>query len=93
VNKRVVVGPREALARSDFHINELNWLDTLTPRDGIRVKVRSAQPPVVAAINPSSDVSASIALAIPYEGIAPGQACVVYDGTRVLGGGWITPQT
>jgi tRNA-specific 2-thiouridylase len=22
-------------------------------------------------------------------GVAPGQACVVYDGDRVLGGGWI----
>ena len=33
---------------------------------------------------------ATIALADAYEGIAPGQACVVYAGDRVLGGGWIT---
>ena len=26
----------------------------------------------------------------PQHGIAPGQACVAYDGDRVLGGGWIT---
>ena len=26
----------------------------------------------------------------PAFGIAPGQACVAYDGSRVLGGGWIT---
>ncbi len=25
----------------------------------------------------------------PEEGVAPGQACVLYDGDRVLGGGWI----
>jgi tRNA-uridine 2-sulfurtransferase len=25
----------------------------------------------------------------PALGVAPGQACVVYDGSRVLGGGWI----
>jgi len=25
----------------------------------------------------------------PALGVAPGQACVFYDGTRVLGGGWI----
>ena len=25
----------------------------------------------------------------PEDAVAPGQACVIYDGTRVLGGGWI----
>ena len=87
--RRVIVGPRAALARTQFHIKELNWLDTLSPRADIRVKVRSAQPPVIAAIDPSSIQDAQIELAVPYEGIAPGQACVVYDGDRVLGGGWI----
>ena len=91
-NKRVIVGPREALARTAFTINELNWLDVLAPRTGIRVKVRSAQPPVLAALTPATDAQARIELAVPYEGIAPGQACVVYDGDRVLGGGWIAVQ-
>ena len=89
-NKRVVVGPREALAKSDFIIKELNWLDVNGARDSIRVKMRSAQSPVMASVSTQSDANASIHLASPYEGIAPGQACVVYDGTRVLGGGWIT---
>ena len=25
----------------------------------------------------------------PQAGVAPGQACVLYDGSRLLGGGWI----
>lgn len=89
-NKRVVVGPRAALASQAFSIKELNWLDVLAPRDSIRVKMRSAQTPMAASIAPSSLAQATVQLAVPYEGIAPGQACVVYDGTRVLGGGWIT---
>ena len=28
-------------------------------------------------------------LETPETGVAPGQACVIYDGPRVLGGGWI----
>ena len=32
---------------------------------------------------------ARVALAEPQFGIAPGQACVLYQGSRVLGGGWI----
>ncbi len=89
-NKRVIVGPREALSRREFAINELNWLDGTTTHDGIHVKMRSAQPPVRAAIIPSSPSCAAIRLETPYEGIAPGQACVVYEGSRVLGGGWIS---
>jgi tRNA-specific 2-thiouridylase len=32
---------------------------------------------------------AEIMLETPETGVAPGQACVIYDGPRVLGGGWI----
>lgn len=89
-NRRVMVGPRSALARTEFRIKELNWLDTPGAREQVRVKVRSAQPPVIASIHPDSTAHATIALADAYEGIAPGQACVVYEGNRVLGGGWIS---
>ena len=88
--RRVVVGPREALSQKAFAIKELNWLDDLSAREGIHVKMRSAQAPMAASIFPSSLAQAKVELALPYEGIAPGQACVVYDGDRVLGGGWIT---
>jgi len=32
---------------------------------------------------------AEVVLDDPAYGISPGQACVFYDGERVLGGGWI----
>ena len=35
------------------------------------------------------DGFADIILESSYYGITPGQACVIYDGDRVLGGGWI----
>lgn len=49
--------------------------------------MRSMQEPVAARLNADK---ALIELDAPYEGVAPGQACVMYDGNRVLGGGWIT---
>ena len=53
------------------------------------VKVRSMRPPVAATVTALGGGAARVALAAPEDAIAPGQACVFYDGSRVLGGGWI----
>jgi tRNA-specific 2-thiouridylase len=90
--KQVIVGPRSALGVQDFPIVELNWLGDPIPEDGlsVQVKIRSMRPPEPARIHPVSKTTARISLEKPEQGVSPGQACVVYDDTRVLGGGWIT---
>ncbi|MDX1483379.1 MAG: tRNA 2-thiouridine(34) synthase MnmA [Alphaproteobacteria bacterium] len=91
---RVVVGPRESLARRDILLRGVNWLGgaPLGP-DGFEaaVKVRSVREPVAARLAPAPGGGVSVCFAEPEYGVAPGQACVFYDGTRVLGGGWIAP--
>ena len=90
--RRVVVGPRAALARDVVWIRELNWLGDNQPSpDGERVavKLRSAQPGGGAILVPQPDGCAEIRLDVPQFGVAPGQAAVCYAGDRVLGGGWI----
>ena len=90
--RRVVVGPREALLRATLTVRELNWLGGGPLSAGgvdCEVKLRSAQPPVAARVVPLGPGRARVNLAAPAEAIAPGQACVMYDGDRVLGGGWI----
>ena len=52
-------------------------------------KVRSAQPAVAATIRALGGGRAEVTFAEPQGGIAAGQACVLYDGDKVLGGGWI----
>ena len=61
------------------------------PAEGVvcEVKLRSAQPQHAARVVPLDGGRAEVELAAPAEAIAPGQACVMYDGDRVLGGGWI----
>jgi len=91
--RRVVVGPRAALACDIVEVRELNWLAPIAlGSEGRRVtvKLRSAQAPLAATVFPESGGRAQVRLDQPYEGIAPGQAAVLYEGTRVLGGGWIT---
>jgi tRNA-specific 2-thiouridylase len=94
-NARVVVGPRAALAAGAMTLREVNWL---TPVNGAvecsvplfcTVKVRSMRPPVPARVIPLESGGARVELLAPEEAVAPGQACVFYDGSRVLGGGWI----
>ncbi|MDP8920917.1 MAG: tRNA 2-thiouridine(34) synthase MnmA, partial [Pseudomonadota bacterium] len=53
------------------------------------VKLRSAQPVASATAFPAADGGAEVILDEPQFGVAPGQACVFYQGDRVLGGGWI----
>ena len=93
-SRKVVVGPRRALAETRVRLAELNWLGpALTAGQGVRVaaRLRSAQRPVAATLHPGDRASAEAELAIdmPAGAVAPGQAAVLYDGERLLGGGWI----
>ena len=92
VNARVVVGPREALGSSTMMLRDVNWLQPAGQPFEARVKVRSMRPPVMARVTPLAERAARVDLAAPEDAIAPGQACVFYaaQGSRVLGGGWIT---
>ena len=90
--RRVVVGPRAALARSEIAVGGLNWLGGAAPPSrpvAVQAKIRSMRPPASATLRAAPDGTATVALEAPEHGVAPGQACVLYDGERVLGGGWI----
>jgi tRNA-uridine 2-sulfurtransferase len=89
--RRVVVGPCAALAQTRLLLGEVNWL-AAAAADGIAVaaKLRSTQPPVPATFYPGVDgAEAELVLEGPAGAVAPGQAAVLYDGERVIGGGWI----
>jgi len=80
--KRLVVGPRRALAVEAMRVSDWNWVGE--DQIDVNVKVRSLAPAVPAAIDGDW-----IRFAQPEYGVAPGQAAVAYDGTRLIGGGWI----
>jgi tRNA-uridine 2-sulfurtransferase len=88
--RRVVVGPRAALAVSALTLGEANWIGPAigTGLD-VEVKVRSMAAAVPARIARDATGAWRIGFTRPEYGVAPGQAAVVYSGGRVLGGGWI----
>jgi tRNA-specific 2-thiouridylase len=91
-SRRVVVGPRAALARNVVHVARVNWLVD-PPRAGATlradVRLRSTSALLPASIAAHDDGGAVVTLDRPAEAVAPGQACVFYAGDQVLGGGWI----
>ena len=93
--RRVIVGPKSALATRIVPVREINWLGdtafTSQPEWELEVKLRSTRPPAPALIRPLSDTEAEVELLVPEQGVSPGQACVFYapEGSRVYGGGWI----
>ena len=97
---RVVVGPREALARRHIRLEKVNWLgdaplpETEQEAQALFVKIRSTRPPVAARVWRDAGTGlVKVTLAAAEHGVAPGQACVFYErpgpGARVLGGGSI----
>jgi len=79
---RIVVGPRSALAIESMRVADWNWL--AEDQRQVSVKVRSLAPAVPAARD-----GEWVRFSKAEFGVAPGQAAVLYDGTRLLGGGWI----
>ena len=91
-SRRLIVGPRSALGETRVRVQEVNWLAAdIRPDEPVaaRVRIRSTRPPAPAQLWPRADGTVEAVLDEPEEGVAPGQACVFYDGARVLGGGWI----
>ena len=83
--KRIIVGPRGAQGRT-VRLRDVNWL---TPPGALRagVKLRARDSLHQALIRPEGE-GAVLELDEPALA-APGQAAVFYEGSRILGGGFI----
>lgn len=82
--RRVVVGKRGVGVRR-LSLREVHWLVEPAERVRCMVKLRAREAPHGACVR---DAGAVVELDVPSLP-APGQACVFYEGTRVIGGGFI----
>lgn len=91
--KKVVIGPRAALAKDHLTVKDINWLEdpSLFETGYIcQVKIRSTHHPVPAIVSLIDFHNARVNFVEPEYGVSAGQACVFFDQNRVLGGGWIS---
>jgi tRNA-specific 2-thiouridylase len=96
--RQVIVGPRAALLTADLTLKETNWLgdqpaliDAAAESQAVLIRVRSTREPVPGRLV-LRDGAPAVTFDTAEEGVAPGQACVLYDPrdpSRVLGGGFI----
>jgi tRNA-specific 2-thiouridylase len=95
--RQVIVGPREALLTHACTLKESSWLEAgaieaaCEAARPVLARVRSTREPVAGRLA-LIDGQPAVVFDSPEEGVAPGQACVLYAPeaeTRVLGGGFI----
>ncbi len=90
-DRAVVIGTREALLGRGVVARSVNWLVDDPPGVGaqVSVQVRHRAAPAPAELVRRDDDEIELALDEPVAAITPGQSLVIYDGERVLGGGFI----
>ena len=88
--RRVVIGMRDDLMEPMLEADRLNWLvDDIPTRFACHAQIRSQHPAAAAEVEVLDEDRVRVYFTEPQFGVAPGQAVVLYDGDRVLGGGWI----
>ncbi len=86
----VIVGAKEEVFGLRCMVGRMNWMSR--PAAGpfsAHVKIRSQHKKAPARIQVLETGSVEVEFEEPQDAITPGQGAVVYEGSRVLGGGWI----
>jgi len=89
----LVVGPREALQKTTFSVERVNWVSVEQPTPGSRLKVdvqvRYRCTPIPAEVHVLGSRIVHIGVEAHHQAVAPGQSAVWYQGDVLLGGGII----
>lgn len=87
----VVLGDESALFSTVAQVGDFNWIAGVAPDSPVRCKAktryRQQEQPAIAYLK--EDGTVEVVFDEPIRAITPGQACVLYDGDVVLGGGVI----
>ena len=88
---RLVVGPAEALGRTELLASGVSWTlgRPLAAGSRVQCQIRYTGRPLDCAVCPQPDGSARVLFDAPAHGVTPGQGAVFYDGVHCLGGGLI----
>jgi tRNA-specific 2-thiouridylase len=91
VMNRVIVGTRDRAGQEECTVNRMNWvaIEAIAAPIRAEVQVRYRSKAVPVNVIPLEEGRLKLVFDEPQFGITPGQAAVLYDGEKVLGGGII----
>ena len=90
---QAVVGGEEELLSGALEGHGLHWIghrEAERAQVEATVRIRSRHVGARAVVRPLDGGRARVEFEEPQRGVTPGQAAVFYDGSRVLGGCWIS---
>lgn len=87
----IIVGSREETVSSTCSVTDLHWIEKppQCPSVNAAVRIRYNQQKIPSRVT-VNESGARIDFIGHADVVTPGQAAVLYEGDRVLGGGWIT---
>lgn len=90
-SNQLIVGPAEALGRSELLAKNVSWTMGAPVSAGSRIQcqIRYSGQPIDCTVYPQQCGTVRVAFSEPARGISPGQGAVFYDGPHCLGGGLI----
>jgi tRNA-specific 2-thiouridylase len=91
-SKEVRMGTLEDTKRTEIFISRVNWISqepVIGESYPVSCRIRSRSPESPARVYPLPDGRARIVFERAQHAVTPGQAAVMYDDDKVVGGGWI----
>jgi tRNA-specific 2-thiouridylase len=89
-SKRVVVGAKNELGCNGLKAERMNWIaPPIAHEFEAQVQIRYRSPAIPAVIRVAKKDVCEVRFIKPYPAVTPGQAAVIYQGEKLLGGGWI----
>lgn len=87
----VTIGPEDSLLKKKCVVSNMNWVNRLdfTQNQNLKAKIRYRAKESAVQLYPLLDNRVEVEFIDPQRAITPGQALVLYDNDRVVGGGWI----
>lgn len=85
----VTIGPRDEVMSRRLEASGANWHCDAPRRFSATVQIRYNHAGAPAEVRITGDETFEVEFVEPVSAITPGQAAVIYDGDRLLGGGWI----
>jgi tRNA-specific 2-thiouridylase len=87
--QEVIAGTEQELYCDGLLATDFNWLIKPSFPFTATCKIRYRHQPVECRVNESGDGMTEVCFSTPQKSVTPGQVVVLYDGDRLLGGGWI----